>query len=105
MKTKNKEQEEYNKERIIDINLILQYMETLDINKDYFTELGEGHLRGLASVKDEMKFVSQEMYDKLTIDYTHLLVKIEQLTKENSELKDKYNDLLRQNKKLKKKWF
>ena len=65
MKTKNKETDNYNRERLVDINLILQYMESLDVTKEYFTELGEGHLRGLASVKDEIKFINIDLYNKI----------------------------------------
>ncbi len=47
-------------------------MESFDINKEYFTELGEGHLRGLASLRDELVFVSKEKYDDLEKELTEL---------------------------------
>jgi len=89
-KSKN-EQQDINKERIIDINLVLQYMSAYDINKEYFTELGEGHLRGLGSVKDEIKFISKDKYNKLLLKYSMLKEKpskIKELEEENSKLKE-----------------
>lgn len=110
-KTSNKEQEEYNKQRIVDINLVLQYMQQLDINKEYFTDIGEGHLRGLASLKDELTFISKQKYDKdmlkareessgLQVMYSNLKYDNEQLNeaflqrdKENAKLQKEYDTL------------
>jgi len=69
---KNKEQEDYNKERIIDINLVIKLMEDYQLSSELFTDKGRGYLEGLASQTDEIKFVSKDKYDKLVIKYKKL---------------------------------
>jgi len=109
MVKKKNEQAEYNKERLVDINLILQYMESLDVTKEYFTELGEGHLRGLGSVKDEIKFISKKGFNIIFEErelYKRAMVELEI---ENKELQDTITGLKiickSQKKRLDKKWF
>jgi len=106
MKTKNKEQEDFNKERIVDINLVLQYMQNFDITKEYFTEIGEGHLRGLASVKDELRFVSKEDYKKLKNKDKSLKVSVKELKSSILSLEEENKKLKEVIKKLKKRtWW
>ena len=100
------EQDEINKERLVDINLILQYMETLDVTKEYFTELGEGHLRGLASAQDEVKFVDKKLYDKLKEQnvemYCDYNTQTSKVIEKNTKLKEQINYY---KKNYSKKWF
>jgi len=93
MKTINKELDEYNKERIIDINLTLQYIKSLDIEKEYFTDIGIGHLRGLASLKDELKFISIHKYNDLQQKYNNIQSKLMLTSKENKKLKEEIEQL------------
>lgn len=80
-KIQNKEQETQNKERLVDIVLILQYMKSLDVNNEFFTDKGEGFIEGLASVKDEIAFVDKELYEICDEDRCRLL-------RENLRLKE-----------------
>jgi hypothetical protein len=83
VKKNNNEQEDINRNKIIDIVLVVQYMKDLDINNEFFTDKGDGFIEGLASVKDEIEFVSK--------DY-HLKEMIKVHTTKN-ELETNYNDL------------
>jgi len=87
MTKSNHEQDKINRERLVDIVLVIQYMKELDISKEFFTDRGEGFIEGLVSSCDEIKFIHQDKYDKLLSN--------------NKSLKDEIKRL----KQNKKRWF
>ena len=96
-KKADNEQDDINRERLIDIVLIIEHMEALQIDKEFFTDEGIGFLKGLASVKDEIKFVSKAKYDKLAENDTNLISdltdRIKEIKDENIKLKQTIDNL------------
>jgi len=90
MAKKSNEQEAINKERLIDIVLIMEYIKAYDLNHDFFTDKGEGFLEGLVSLKDYIKFVSKAKYDKDVLKaqdmYTNINIEYNRLNNENKKL-------------------